>query len=51
MLTVAFISAKLIKKDINRQLVERLEDLKDSLHKMVLIALQSEDYKEGQLHF
>ncbi len=51
MLTVAPISAKLIKKDINRQLVERLEDLKDSLHNMVLVALQSEDYKEGTAAF
>jgi len=47
MLTIAPVSAKLIKKDVNRLLVEQLKNFKDSLDNMVLVALQTEDFKEG----
>lgn len=47
MLTIAPISARLIKEDINRILIEQLKNFKDSLNNMVLIALQTEDFREG----
>ena len=46
MLTIAPLSAAFTKKDINRQLVEKMTAFKESLHTMIL-ASQTEDFKEG----
>lgn len=45
--TIAPVSARLIKKDVNRLLVKQLESFKDSLDNMVLVAFQTEDFVEG----
>ncbi|MEM2338831.1 MAG: enoyl-CoA hydratase-related protein, partial [Nitrososphaerales archaeon] len=41
------IPLSLMKKIVNKQLINQLRDLKEALSDLILITFQSEDFKEG----